>query len=129
MPTREEILEYADTLHRLEQLDVVKEYTKALHEVVTYSQAQNDTSLEYYKSSKKYDYYIESPYEEFRPLDNGKYGFKQHGFSYQGKGIGAYNNWSINGCASLCNYTKEEIKNMIDKCIGRDNKEVEEDAE
>lgn len=129
MPTREEILEYADTLHRLEQLNVVKEYTKTLHKVITYSQIQNEVSLEYYKSSKKYDYFIELPYEEFGLLGNGKYGFKQHGFSYKGKGIGAHKKWSTYGCVSLCNYTKEEIKNMIDKCIESDNKEVKEDAE
>lgn len=129
MPTREEILEYADTLHRLEQLDVVKEYTKALHEVVAYSQTQNNKQLEYYKSSKKYDYYIESPYEEFIPLNNGKYGFRQNGYSYCGKGIGNHKGWSRSGCVSLRNYTKSEIKNMIDQSIERDNEEVEKDAE
>ena len=84
-------------------------------------------SLEYYKSSKKYDYYIQLPYENFEILENGKYGFKQHGFSYCGKGIGEYKNWSLSGCCSLCNFTKEKIKDMIDENIKKDNEEVIED--
>lgn len=124
MITRQELLEYANTLYELKDSEVVKTYLKALHEVVTHSQKENVVSLEYYKSSKKYDYYIELPYENFEILENGKYGFKQHGFSYCGKGIGEYKNWSLSGCCSLCNFTKEEIKDMIDKNIKEDNEEI-----
>lgn len=125
MITRQELLEYADTLYELKDSEVVKTYLKALHEVVTYSQKENVVkSLEYYKSSKKYDYYIQLPYENFEILENGKYGFKQHGFSYCGKGIGEYKNWSLSGCCSLCNFTKEKIKDIIDKSIKRDNEGV-----
>lgn len=125
MITRQELLEYADTLYELENNEVVKTYLKALHKVVSYSQNEkNHASLEYYKSSKKYDYYIELPYEKFEVLANGKYGFRQHNFSYCGKGVGEYKNWSISGCCSLCNFTKEKIKDMIDKRIKEDNEEI-----
>lgn len=125
MTTRQELLEYADTLYELKNNEVVKTYLKAQHEVVTYSQEENVAkSLEYYKSSEKYDYYIQLPYENFEVLANGKYGFRQHNFSYCGKGVGEYKNWSISGCCSLCNFTKEKIKDMIDKRIKEDNEEV-----
>ena len=124
MITRQELLEYADTLYELEDSEVVKTYLKALHEVVTYSQKENVVSLEYYKSSKKYDYYIKLPYENFEILANGKYGFRQHGFSYCGKGVGDYKNWSKSGGCSLCNFSKEKIKTIIDKIIKEDNEEV-----
>lgn len=124
MITRQELLEYANTLYELKNSEVVKTYLKALHEVVTYSQKENVVSLEYYKSSKKYDYYIELPYENFEILANGKYGFKQPGFSYCGKGVGKYKNWTKSGCVSLCNFTKEKIKDMIDKSIKEDNEEI-----
>lgn len=125
MITRQELLEYADTLYELKNNEVVKTYLEALHKVVSYSQNEkNHASLEYYKSSKEYDYYIELPYEKFEVLANGKYGFKQHNFSYCGKGVGEYKNWSISGCCSLCNFTKEKIKDMIDKRIKEDNEEI-----
>lgn len=124
MVTRQELLKYADTLYELKDSEFVKAYLKAQHEVVTYSQKENVVSLEYYKSSKKYDYYIELPYENFEILANGKYGFRQHGFSYCGKGVGDYKNWSLSGCCSLCNFSKEKIKTIIDKRIKEDNEEV-----
>lgn len=124
MVTRQELLKYADTLYELKDSEVVKTYLKTLHEVVTYSQKENVVSLEYYKSSKKYDYYIELPYENFEILANGKYGFRQHGSSYCGKGVGDYKNWSLSGCCSLCNFSKEKIKTIIDKRIKEDNEEV-----
>lgn len=125
MVTRQELLKYADTLYELKDSEFVKAYLKALHKVVSYSQNEkNHASLEYYKSSKKYDYYIELPYEKFEVLANGKYGFRQHNFSYCGKGVGEYKNWSISGCCSLCNFTKEKIKDMIDKRIKEDNEEI-----
>lgn len=68
MVTRQELLKYADTLYELKDSEFVKAYLKAQHEVVTYSQKENVVSLEYYKSSKKYDYYIELPYENFEIL-------------------------------------------------------------
>ena len=40
MITRQELLEYADTLYELKDSEVVKTYLKALHEVVTYSHSQ-----------------------------------------------------------------------------------------
>ena len=48
----------------------------------------------------------------------------QKQFGYCGKGVGEYKNWSISGCCSLCNFTKEKIKDMIDKRIKEDNEEV-----
>ena len=74
MVTRQELLKYADTLYELKNNEVVKTYLKAQHEVVTYFHSQEENvvkSLEYYKSSKKYDYYIELPYEKFEVLANG----------------------------------------------------------
>lgn len=127
MVTRQELLKYADTLYELKDSEFVKAYLKAQHEIVTYFHSQEENvvkSLEYYKSSKKYDYYIELPYEKFEVLANGKYGFRQHNFSYCGKGVGEYKNWSLSGCCSLCNFTKEKIKDMINKRIKEDNEEV-----
>lgn len=72
----------------------------------------------YFKSSNKYDYYIEQPYEEMFFGTNG-IEFRQH--SYNGIGKGKIGNGTINFCLSLCNYSKEKIMTIIDNHIIEDN--------
>lgn len=119
--TKKKMLEYADRLYELEQLDVVKEYLDILHKVVRFE--QEEPKKEYYKSSKKYDYFIEYPYEKFTVLKNGKYGFKKHGYDAFGKDIDGKG--TLYFCFSLCNNTKEEMIEYIEKHIIDDNEEVE----
>ena len=122
-----------ELIERFGEDDVKKYYCgieeqKTLHKVASYSQKKNNAPLEYYKSSKKYDYYIELPYKSFEILANGKHGLRQYGFGYCGKGVGEYKNWSMNSCSSLRNFTKKEIKTMIDKRIKEDNEEIGNNA-
>lgn len=119
--TKKKMLEYADRLYELEQLDVVKEYVDVLHKVVYFE--QEEPKKEYYKSSKKYDYYIEYPYEKFTFLKNGKYGFEKYGFDAFGKDIDGRGKLLF--CLGLCNKTKEEMIEYIEKHIIDDNEEVE----
>lgn len=72
---------------------------------------------------KKYDYYIKYPYEEFTVLKNGKYGFKKHGYDAFGEDI--YDGGKLLFCLGLCNKTKEEMIEYIEKHIIDDNEEVE----
>ncbi|WP_040463277.1 hypothetical protein [Amedibacillus dolichus] len=121
MLSKEEILKCADRLQELEKLDVVKEFRYVLHEVVNYP--QEEPKQEYYKSSKIRDYYIKLPYEEFTILDNGKYGFKKH--SYDAIGKKKDNKSTLYLCLSLCNYSKEQIMQYIDKHIKEEDEDVE----
>lgn len=75
--------------------------------------------LEYYKSSKKYDYYIEKPYKQMYFYDN-KVKFKEYGYSARGE---AKNGSSIHFCLALCGYSKERIIEIIENHIIQDNLE------
>ena len=79
----------------------------------------NDEELEYYKSSKKYDYYIEKPYKQMYFYDN-KVKFKEYGYSARGE---AKNGSSIHFCLALCGYSKERIIETIENHIIQDNLE------
>lgn len=117
--TKKEMLEYADRLYELEQLDVVKEYVDVLNKVVRFE--QEEPKKEYYKSSKKYDYFIVYPCEEFTVINNGKYGFKKRGYDIFGKGIDK--KYERFFCLALCNKSKEKIIETIDRAIIEDNKD------
>lgn len=119
---REEIVRYGNRLLELEKLDIVQEYIDVLHKVVHYQ--QEEPTREYYKSSKKYDYYIVNPYEEFCLLRDGKYGFKK--YSYDAIGKNKDKKSALYLGLGLCNLTKKEIIDRIDKRIQKDNAEVEE---
>ena len=117
--TKEKMLKYADRLYELEQLDVVKEFTDVLHKVVGF---QNEKpKKEYYKSSSKYDYFIVYPYEEFTLLNSGKYGFRQRGYDIFGERIDK--KYERFFCLSLCNKSKEEIIETIERAIIEDDKD------
>ena len=73
--------------------------------------------LEFYKSSNKYNYYIEKPYEELTFEDN-KVVKRQHSYSAIGKNKVSTTNF----CLSLCNYSKEQIVKIIENSIKQDNK-------
>lgn len=119
--TKEKMLKYADRLYELEQLDVVKEYVDVLNKVVRFE--QEEPKKEYYKSSNKYDYFIKYPYEEFTVLNSGKYGFRKRGYDASGKSVDGKGELLF--CLGLCNKTKEEMIEYIEKHIIDDNEEVE----
>jgi hypothetical protein len=119
--TKKEMLEYADRIYELEQLDVVKEFTDILHKVVGFKNEK--PKKEYYKSSSKYDYFIVYPYEEFTVLNSGKYGFRKHGYDASGKSVDGKGELLF--CLGLCNKTKEEMIEYIEQHIREDNEEVE----
>lgn len=75
--------------------------------------------LEFYKSSNKYAYYIEKPYEKLT-FQNNKVIKRQHSYS----AIGKNKTSTINFCLSLCDCSKEEIIKIIEKNIKEDNGET-----
>ena len=83
---------------------------------------------EYYKSSKKYDYYIELPYEElWLSSEKGLY-WKHHYYSAVGIGVenSKYSGSSTNLCLSLCGYTREKMEKRLDRRIQWDNEDEEQ---
>lgn len=76
---------------------------------------------EYYKSSKKYDYYIQLPYNELR-LTRGGAIFRHNGYNgiAKKKGNTSYH-FCKNLCLSLCDKSKEDIENRLDIWIRGDN--------
>lgn len=98
----------------------VERYCEALH-IVCQEWDKAKPELEFYKSSNKYDYYIELPYKQLTVFGDGKTGYRNNGFNYIGKGING-NKSSLNGCVGLCNNSKEEVMKSIDRSIEEDNK-------
>ena len=111
-----EAIEIYNSLHNNES---VKLYNKAIH-ILLEEMSKRKPEREYFKSSNKYDYYIEQPYEEMFFGENG-IGFQQHSYNAIGesKGYG-----TVNFCLSLCNYSEEKIMTIIENHIIEDNKEI-----
>ena len=76
---------------------------------------------EYYKSSKKYDYYIQLPYDEVILTSDGAI-FRHNGYNgiAKRKGNKSYH-FCKNLCLSLCHESKEDIENRLDIWIREDN--------
>lgn len=105
--------------------EIVKEYCKLLDEIFNETnkikEKHEKNGFEYYKSSNIRDYYIEKPYKDLDySIKKGGYYYRQRGYSYIGKKKDKSS--TLYGCLSLCKYSLEEIKEMIDKSIKEDNK-------
>lgn len=99
----------------------IKEFEEARN-VILKEMEKRKPKEEYYKSSSKYDYYIELPYEKIL-LTNCGVTFKQCGYNGIAKRKGE-NEWVINHCQSYCNLSKEEIKEWLDSDIKNDDLEL-----
>ena len=111
----EEAIKIYDSLHKNES---IKLYNKAIN-VLLEEMNKRKPEEEYFKSSNKYDYYIRQPYEEIVFGENGVE-FRQHSYDCVGKGKGE---GCIYFCLGLCNYSQEEIMEIIDEHIVKDNEE------
>ena len=112
----EEAIEIYNSLHNNESIRLYREAVSILLEEMN----KRKPELKYFKSSNKYDYYIEQPYEEMSFGVNG-IEFRQH--SYSGVGKAKNGKSTVNFCLSLCNYSEEKIMTIIEKYIIEDNKE------
>lgn len=117
-----------EKLHRYNLIkddEIVKEYCKLLDEIFNETnkieEEHKKNGFEYYKSSNIRDYYIEKPYEYLDySTEKGGYYYRQRGYSYIGKS--KVDNSTLHGCLSLCKYSLEQIKEIIDVDIQKDNK-------
>lgn len=101
---------------------LIKRYYNALHIVLeAYDKSHKKENGTYYKSDDKFDYYIIKP-TEIIDMENGNYIFRQTGYD-------AYavdketDKTRIYFCRSLCNYSLDKIKKVIDERI----KEIKND--
>lgn len=117
--TKEEI----ETFNAIKDLPIIKQYIDLLDKVCSFN--ANKPKERFYKSSKKYDYFIELPYEDLTLDSQFNYYIRKRGYSYNGKNkkTGSVRYF----CLSLCNYTLKEIKEKIDESIKEDNLEILEE--
>ena len=110
-----------ETYNKLHNNNIVKAFLEAQNMIV--KEIRKEQERKHYKSSNKYDYYIELPYKTIELYPNAHY--RQHTYNaiYVKSGKSP-NNYSGNFCLSLCNYSKEKIIELIEKRIKNDN-EVE----
>ena len=99
--------------------EFIKMYKLALDSITDFEK-ENKEEFELYKSSKKYDYFIEIPKKRIE-YKEGNYRILNNGYSVIG--MSKINNSSINFCLSYCNYSKEHIIKLIEAHIVQDNKE------
>ena len=109
--------EAIEVYNSLRNSETIKLYNKAIP-ILLEEMDKRKPQQEYFKSSNKYDYYIEQPYEEMFFGTNG-IEFRQHSYNGIGKNKG---NGTINFCLSLCNYSEEKIMTIIENHIIEDNK-------
>lgn len=112
----EEAIEVYNSLHKNES---IKLYHNAIS-VLLEEMNKRKPKQEYFKSSNKYDYYIEQPYEKMSFSANG-IEFQQHSYNAIGKSKGY---GTVNFCLSLCNYSQEKIMTIIENHIIKDNEEL-----
>lgn len=109
-----------ETYNELHDNEIVKKFNEA-NSIVINEILKQKPKKTYYKSSVKFDYYIEEPYEKLEITANG-ISIRKCGFNGIGTGIGGNNRW-LNFCLSFCNYSKEKIIEIIEKHIRKDNEE------
>lgn len=109
----EEAIEVYNSLYKNKSIKLYNDAIAVLLEEMN----KRKPEQEYFKSSNKYDYYIEKPYEEISFGTNG-IEFKQHSYNAIGKSKGY---GTINFCLSLCNYSLEKIMTIIENHIIEDN--------
>ena len=120
-----EIEEAIKTYNELYDDENVKRYNETLGVIL--KETDKKPEKEYYKSSNIYDYYIEFPYKRLCLTSEGAK-YEEHGYNaifkkkkdriFPGKYYGGGN-----FCLSLCKFSKEEIEQLIEERIERDNKE------
>lgn len=109
-----EAIEIYNSLHNNES---IKLYNKAIP-ILLEEMDKRKPEQKYFKSSNKYDYYIEQPYEEMFFSENG-IEFKQHYYNAIAKAKNGKS--TLNHCLSLCKYSEEKIMTIIEKDIMEDN--------
>ena len=105
--------------NELQDTEEIKRYTEALNIVV--KNINKKATTEYYKSSNKNDYYIELPYRRLEINAKGKAVYRKRGYNCLCKSLDKKS--STNFCLSLCNYTRQDIENLIERHIKEDNSE------
>lgn len=105
------------TYNSLNGNEIIKQFEEARHLIIE-EMANRKPELEYYKSSNKYKYYIEKPYEKIT-FENGKAIKKKRNYS----AIAKSKTSTVNFCLSLCNYSREDIIKLIEKHIKEDNED------
>jgi len=101
---------------------LIKQYYEALHLVLeAYDKSHKKENGIYYKSDAKFDYYIIKP-TEIIDIKNGDYIFRQTGYDAYAVDIKT-GKPRIYFCRSLCNYSLDKIKKVIDERIEEANNE------
>ena len=106
--------------------ELIKKYESARSLVLKeYEDSREKRNNEiYYKSSKKYDYFLVPPHKELG-VNEGKWCYEEIGWDANGH--------KLNGkrvlyfCLSLCKLTEEQIKLRVERAIKEDNEEIEND--
>lgn len=112
--------EEIETLNAIKDLPIIKQYIDLLDKVCGFQETK--PKEKYYKSSQKYDYFIQMPFEQLTIDSEGKYYIRKCSYSYIGKRKDRKS--TLYGCLSYCHYSLKEIKQMIDEHIEKDNMEV-----
>ena len=96
--------------------EIIKQFNEARNIIVEKINKQKPKSF-YYKSSTKYDYYVEEPYSKIQITKQGAV-YKDCGFD--GFAL-KHGGGSLHFCLAYCNYTKEKVIDIIEKHIREDN--------
>lgn len=106
--------------NELQNTEEIRKYTEALNIVV--KNLDKKAPIEFYKKSKKNNYFIELPYRRLEINAEGKAVYRKYGYSalYESldKKIGG------NFCLSLCGCTRQDIEKLIERHIKEDNLEL-----
>jgi len=109
--------EELETFNAIKDLPIIKQYIDLLDKVCSFQETK--PKEKYYKSSQKYDYFIQMPFEELTIDSEGKYYIRKRNYSYIGKRKDGKS--TLYSCLSYYHYSLKEIKQMIDKSIEKDN--------
>ncbi len=106
--------------NELKNTEEIKKYTEALDIVV--KNLNKKAPLEFYKKTNKNEYYIELPFEKLKINNKGeavyeKYGYSGYYTSLDKKRSGYF-------CLSLCNCTRQDIENLIERHIKESSLEL-----
>ena len=117
----EELLREIEIYNLTANDKIVRDYTNALDIIFKYmSSNKNKPKRKYIKSSNKYDYFLELPFNELTFIGNYKIGFKNRGYNVVAKKKGD-DYFCLNYCRSLCKETKKDMIKLIEESIQKDN--------
>jgi hypothetical protein len=106
--------------NELQDKEEIKKYCEALNIVV--KNLDKKAPIKFYKSSNKNEYFIELPYRRLEINAEGKAVYKKYGYSALYTSLDKKSGGNF--CLSLCNCTKQDIENLIEKHIKEDNLEL-----